>query len=190
MRGDFDIENAYCVDEAFKKLSTGKYDVVISDYEMPQKDGLQFLLELRKQNNEIPFILFTGKGREEIAIQALNLGADRYFNKQGNPETVYGELVYGIVQLVSQNRLSEKLSLEEERFRQLFSNTPMAVIIYEAIDEGEDFVFKDINSAAEKIEKIEKASVLGKRVTKVFPGLENFGILEVFKRVIKTGKTE
>ena len=53
-----------------KNWQLGNYDVVVSDYEMPQKDGLQFLKELREQNNEIPFILFTGKGREEVAIQS------------------------------------------------------------------------------------------------------------------------
>ena len=90
--GNFEIDHACCVDEALKKISNGNYDVVISDYEMPQKDGLQFLKELRAQTNEIPFILFTGKGREEVAIKALNLGADAYINKQGDPETVYAEL--------------------------------------------------------------------------------------------------
>jgi PAS domain S-box-containing protein len=188
--GGFEIEQACCVDEGLSKLSVGCYDVVVSDYEMPQKDGLQFLKELREQQNDTPFILFTGRGREEVAIKALNLGADGYYNKQGNPETVYGELAHGIIQLVSQNRLREKLFAEEERFRQLFSNTPMAAAIYEVINGGEDFVFKDINSAAERIEKIEKASVLGERVTNVFPGVKNFGIFEVFKRVSKTGKAE
>jgi len=77
----FDCDS--CVDNALLKLSAESYDVVISDYEMPKKDGLQFLKRLREQNNKIPFILFTGKGREEVAIKALNLGADGYYNKQG-----------------------------------------------------------------------------------------------------------
>jgi DNA-binding NtrC family response regulator len=94
--GAFEFDSACCVDEAFSKLATGSYDVVVSDYEMPQKDGLHFLTELREQHNQIPFILFTGKGREEVAIAALNLGADGYVNKQGSPETVYGELIYAV----------------------------------------------------------------------------------------------
>ncbi len=94
--GNFEIDDACCVDEGFKKLLTKHYDVVISDYEMPQKNGLQFLKELRHRKNEIPFILFTGKGREEVAMEALNLGADGYYNKNGAPETVYGELCHGI----------------------------------------------------------------------------------------------
>ena len=94
--GSFDIDNAYSVDEAFKKLSSKSYDVVISDYEMPVKNGLDFLKELKEQQRDIAFILFTGKGREEVAVEALNLGADRYINKNGSPETVYGELADAI----------------------------------------------------------------------------------------------
>ena len=109
LNSNFEIDGACSVDEAFKKLAAGIYDVVVSDYQMPQKDGLQFLKELHDQNNEIPFILFTGKGREEVAIQALNLGATRYFTKQGDPATVYGELTYGIIHSVQQARLSLNL---------------------------------------------------------------------------------
>jgi len=63
---------------------------------MPQKNGLDFLKELKEQKSRLPFILFTGKGREEVTIEALNLGADGYFDKQGSPETVFGELAHGI----------------------------------------------------------------------------------------------
>ncbi len=106
LNSNFEIDGAGSVGEAFKKLAAGHYDVVISDYQIPQKDGLRFLKEIRDQKNEIPFIMFTGKGREEIAIEALNLGATRYFNKQGDPATVYGELSYGIIQSVQHARLS------------------------------------------------------------------------------------
>ncbi|MBE3116247.1 PAS domain-containing protein, partial [Candidatus Bathyarchaeota archaeon] len=188
--GNFDIDHASCVEEAFKKLASGHYDVVISDYEMPQKDGLQFLKELRKQNNEIPFILFTGKGREEVAIKTLNLGADGYINKQGDPETVYGELTHEIAQLANQNRFKLELAEGEDRFRHFFTNIPNAVVVYEVVEDGEDFVLMDINFAAGKIEHISKAHVIGKRVTAVFPGAKEFGVLEVFKRVWKTGQSE
>ncbi len=190
MNPNFKIEGASCVDEAFKKLSTGRYDVVVSDYGLPRKNGLQFLKELREAKNEIPFILFTGKSKEEVVIEALNLGADGYFNKQGNLKTVYGELAHRIKRLVDQNRPSATLYSEKERFSQLFNNTPMAVAIYEAVDYGEDFIIKDFNAAAEQIEKIDKKEILEKRVTAVFPGVKKFGIFEVFKRVWNSGKTE
>ena len=108
----FEIDQAFCVDEGLKKLSVSSYDVVVSDYEMPQKDGLEFLKELRVKNNSIPFILFTGKGREEVAIKALNLGADGYYNKLGSPRTVFGELAHGIQQSVTARRNEQSREIQ------------------------------------------------------------------------------
>ncbi|NLD65195.1 MAG: PAS domain S-box protein [Crenarchaeota archaeon] len=116
--GKFDIDCASSVDEAFLKIKDKKYSVIVSDYEMPQKNGLTFLKELKEQKIKIPFILFTGKGREEVIINALNLGVDYYINKQGSPESVYGELVYGI------NLLAErkKVEVELEQKRQILEH--------------------------------------------------------------------
>jgi two-component sensor histidine kinase len=75
--------------------------------------------------------LFTGKGREEVAIRALNLGAEGYFNKQGDPETVYGELSHGIQQVFKQ-KVAEKKSKEEETLRTtLLDNVPCIALILE-----------------------------------------------------------
>ena len=82
MQDKIKVETASSVDEAIlKKLKQFYYDVVVSDFGMPRKNGLQFLEELKKLANSPPFILFTGKGREEVAVKALNLGAFRYLNK-------------------------------------------------------------------------------------------------------------
>ncbi len=123
----FVIDFAHCVDEALKKLATGNYDVVISDYEMPKKDGLQFLRELREQDNEIPFILFTGKGREEIIVKALNLGSDAYINKQGNPETVYGELSHSIVKTIERKNSKKLLTESESKYLRLFNTSEVGM---------------------------------------------------------------
>jgi len=129
--GSFEIDFAYSVNEAFKKLAVGNYDVVVSDYEMPQKNGLEFLKELREQNNEIPFILFTGKGREEVAIQALNLGADAYINKQGYPETVYGELSHALIKAIGRKTAKKLLAESESKYRNLVQNTLVGIAIIE-----------------------------------------------------------
>jgi len=64
------------------------------------------------------------------------------------------------------------------------------VSVYEAVGSGEDFIFRDFNPAAEKIERLSAKEVLGRRVSEVFPGVKEFGIFEVFKRVWQTGKPE
>ena len=115
--GNFEFDHAYCVDEAFKKLSTRKYDVVVSAYEMPKKDGLQFLTELRRQKNEIPFILYTGKGSEAVAIKALNLGANGYLNTQDTPETVYKELAH-VMKQNAERKKAELVVFEAREYAQ------------------------------------------------------------------------
>ncbi|MBI4845066.1 MAG: PAS domain S-box protein [Candidatus Omnitrophica bacterium] len=78
----------------------------------------------------------------------------------------------------------------EKVFRQLFDNIKTAVAVYKVVDNGKDFVFADFNHAAEKIDKIKKEQLIGKKVSRVFPGVKEFGLFDVFKRVWKTGKPE
>jgi CheY-like chemotaxis protein len=73
MENNFEVEGALSVDEAFKKLEKQTYNAIVSDYEMPLKNGLDFLKELRDQQRDIPFILFTGKGREEVVVKAQEI---------------------------------------------------------------------------------------------------------------------
>ncbi|MCW4014941.1 MAG: PAS domain S-box protein [Candidatus Bathyarchaeota archaeon] len=104
------VYDAASVNEAKQILQTKKIDIIISDYEMPDESGLEFLTELRKTKTNTPFILFTGKGREEIAIEALNIGADGYLNKMGKPATVYGQLVHSIYSCVKAKRSEDELA--------------------------------------------------------------------------------
>ncbi|NIM18604.1 MAG: hypothetical protein GTO45_42050 [Candidatus Aminicenantes bacterium] len=82
----------------------------------------------------------------------------------------------------------EELVESEARYRELFNNTKSGVAIYEAVDNGKDFIFKDFNRAGERIDKVSKDQLLGKSVCSVFPGVKDFGLFEVFQEVYKTGK--
>jgi PAS domain S-box-containing protein len=78
----------------------------------------------------------------------------------------------------------------EEKYRHLFSTMPSGVAIYEAVDDGADFVFVDFNQTAEKIENAPKQDLLGKRVSQIFPGVKDLGLFSVFQRVYRTGQPE
>jgi PAS domain S-box-containing protein len=117
LQGQFEVETACSVEEAVEKMKEASYDAVVADYQMPGKDGLQFLKELREKNNRIPFIMFTGRSREEVAIEALKLGADNYVNKHDDTETAYAELVHDIRDAVDRKRAEEALRKSEESLR-------------------------------------------------------------------------
>ena len=178
LEGNFEVDSALSVDEAFKKLEEQSYDAVISDYEMPQKNGLQFLKELRQQKNEIPFILFTGKGREEVAVEALNLGADGYINKQGSPETVYGELSHGIRSAVSRKKAEEALRVSEEKLRRIFESSPDPIAV-----SSSDAKIIDCNPAALKTFGYStKSTVIGRSVFEFFAEKERAKVAENLAR--------
>ena len=103
-QGSFQVESVLSVKEALQKIMQKPYDAIISDYQMFGRSGLDFLKELRDGGNDVPFFLFTGERREEIAIEALNLGADRHFSKNGNYEALFVELAYAIREAMKAKR--------------------------------------------------------------------------------------
>ncbi len=123
-QGEFQIETVSSVEKAIERMKKENFDVIVSDFKMPGKDGLEFLKELREKGDDVPFIIFTGKGREEVAVKALNLGATGYFNKSGAPETVYGELAHGIRQVVERKRAEEALKESQTKYKSLCQNIP------------------------------------------------------------------
>jgi len=128
-QGKFEVDTASSVDEALEKLKKTDYDAVVSDYQMPGKDGLEFLKELREKGNIVPFIVFTGKGREQVAITALNLGADQYIDKHGDPETVYYELAHALSQAVDRRSAQIESLKREAKLNAILESSPEAITI-------------------------------------------------------------
>jgi len=86
--------------------------------------------------------------------------------------------------------IEEDMRKTKERYEELFENINSGVAVYEAVDNGKDFIFKEFNKAGEKIERIDRKDLIGKLVTEVFPGVKDFGIFKVFQRVYRTGEPE
>jgi len=104
--GTFTITIADSGESALTLLKNATFDAIVSDFQMPVMNGISLLREIRS-TSDIPFILFTGKGREEVVIDAINSGADFYLQKGGDPAAQFAELGHKILQAVS-HRLAEQ----------------------------------------------------------------------------------
>ncbi|HFB52698.1 MAG TPA: GAF domain-containing protein, partial [Anaerolineae bacterium] len=87
-------------------------------------------------------------------------------------------------------QIHRALQLSNERFKQLFENMNSGVAVYQAIDDGQDFIIVDFNAAGERIGRIDRRNVIGKSVRVVFPEVEFHGLMDVIRRVWQTGKPE
>ena len=101
------------------------------------------------------------------------------------------DVFFAITNNIAQRKSAEqKLLQSQERWKNLFDNSPNAIAIYKAVDNGNDFIFTDFNRVAQVIDSIDRDKVVGKRISELFPSAEGLGFLETFRRVMKTGKTE
>lgn len=68
--------------EAINSLQQDRFDCVVSDYDMPTTDGLELLEIVREQYPDLPFVLYTAKGSEEVASEAISAGVTEYMQKE------------------------------------------------------------------------------------------------------------
>nr|WP_320160855.1 response regulator [uncultured Methanoregula sp.] len=115
--GDLIVDTADSAEIALDMLRQKKYDAVVSDYDMQGMDGIEFLNEFMKRAVDKPFIIFTGKSREDIVIRALNSGADFYLQKSGDPISQYAELRNMVYQAVMRKRVEDALIRSEINHR-------------------------------------------------------------------------
>jgi DNA-binding response OmpR family regulator len=120
MEGGMTVEVSGDAHQALRNLADQRFDVIISDYQMPAMDGLSFLKAVREKGQEVPFILFTGKGREDVAIQALNNGADFYLQKGGDPMVQFKELRNVVKQLHKRSEAERMVTTREEQLEMLY----------------------------------------------------------------------
>ncbi len=141
---------------ALKQLEKERYDAIISDYQMPVMDGIAFLKQLKASGNTTPFIIFTGKGREEVVIEALNNGADFYLQKGGEPKAQFAELSNKIRYAVARRQVEEKLSESQKRTADIIEFLPDATFAINT--DGEVIAW---NRAMENMTGVTAAEILG-----------------------------
>lgn len=147
--------------QALEYLRTDSVDCVVSDFEMPLLDGLTLLDQIRDHYPELPFILFTGKGSEEVASDAISKGVTDYLQKGGTER--YRLLKNRIVDAV------EKQQTKAEQIRQLHAIETAREGI-SVLDDTGSFIF--VNQAFAELYGYSQNEMVGKHVECIFPETE------------------
>lgn len=137
--GEFVVDTAESANNALEKLKNNTYDVIVSDYQMPGMTGIELLQTLRKNKNNIPFIIFTGRGREEVVIEAFNSGADSYIQKGGHPKVQFAELTQKIKQITRRAKAEKALMEGSARYRAIFQNSSDIIVV---LDKNDQIVYE------------------------------------------------
>jgi len=124
------IENLIDPNEVIPRIQENSYDIIVSDYQMPDMNGLELLSSVREIDPKMPFIIFTGRGREEIAIDALNMGANYYIKKGEDLESQFRELLHVITRTVQHKQMEEALLQSQEQYRKLLDQFPFAIEVF------------------------------------------------------------
>ncbi|MFA1610191.1 PAS domain S-box protein [Halobellus rubicundus] len=151
----FEVETVTSAEAGLERLRSvdAEVDCVVSDYEMPGRDGIEFLEAVRETHSDLPFILFTGKGSEEVASDAISAGVSDYLQK--SPGTEQYEL------LANRIRNSvERARAQRERQRHL-SAIETAREGISILDENEEFVY--VNEAYADLYGYDPEEMVGER---------------------------
>ena len=162
-RWGFSVNTAISANEALVQLRTCSYDAIISDYDMPGMDGISFLKYLRNEEYKEPFILFTGKSREEVVIEALNNGADYYLQKGGDPTSQYSELVNMIKRAVQRKQAEDELDRANRLYNAIINHLPDPTFVVNTKDQIIAW-----NYAMEKMTGTNAQNILNKDVDDCF----------------------
>ncbi|WP_435093088.1 response regulator [Halorubrum sp. N11] len=155
MDGPFEVRSETEVDDAIEVVESGSVDCVVSDYEMPDTNGLAFLERVRERDPTIPFVLFTGKGSEEIASEAISAGVTDYIQKRSGADQ-YTVLANRVQNAVDQARSRAALAASQERLSRFIEQSPLGTIEYD-----KTFRIVRANRAAEEILGYSESELVG-----------------------------
>jgi Response regulator containing CheY-like receiver, AAA-type ATPase, and DNA-binding domains len=114
----FSIQVETDPNDALEAAETGRFDCVVSDHHMPRMTGLELLRYVREMDPDLPFILFTARGSEEIASDAVSEGVTDYFRKRRGSDQ-WRVLANRIENAAARYRAEEAVQRRESTLREL-----------------------------------------------------------------------
>ncbi|EMA18823.1 PAS domain S-box protein [Haloarcula argentinensis] len=152
---DFTIETATSASEGLRLLDRESVDCIVSDYEMPGENGIDFLESVREDYPDLPFILYTGHGSEAVASDAISAGVTDYLQKTADTSH-YALLANRIINAVEQYRSQRALEASKDRLSLFIDQSPLGFVEY-----NQDFEIVRVNDTLTEIFGYTETELLG-----------------------------
>ena len=156
------VSTATSADAGLDHLADGEFDCVVSDYDMPGRNGIEFLRAVREHDIDLPFILFTGKGSEEVASDAISAGVTDYLQKTSGSDQ-YEVLANRITNAVAQHRTEAELAEANLILETIQKNLPVVVFTLDT-----DGVFTRSEGGALEQLEMEPGEAVGESIFELF----------------------
>ena len=196
-RTEYGWLSAHSAEAGLAAVAEAKPNLILLDYNLPDMDGLSFMARLAETSSiTIPVIMLTGEGNESLAVETMKSGAIDYLVKHVDGRhlkllpTVIEHAIQKHEALEAKDIAEKALAESALRLKEMFENLRSGVAVYSVSPDGQDFFFTAFNIAAERIENAHREALMGKNIIDVFPEVAEFGLIEVFRRVWKTGVAE
>jgi len=176
--GEFKVDTLPSAVKALDHLKSVHYDAIISDYQMPTIDGITFLKTLRLNKDTTPFIIFTGRGREEVVIEALNSGADFYLQKGGDPTVQFAELVHKIHHAIDRRQADLALKKSERDYRNLVQHANEGILVIQ------DLMIKMVNPEVIRLGGYSEVELVGQSFIQFVHPDDRNRILDLYQKGI------
>jgi len=178
----FDVETVADATEGLDRLDGRTFDCVVSDYEMPGLDGIEFLERVRERRPELPFVLFTGKGSETVASEAISAGVTDYLQKETGTDQ-YTVLANRIANAVEHARSRRRVEQSERRLRTIADSLPHLVYVVD-----ETGTYRLVNRALAEFHGTTVEAIEGSTIDEVLSDRAAAQFRQDFRSVIATGE--
>jgi len=173
-----DVHTATSPDAGLERLNDHEFDCIVADYRMPGTDGIQFLEAVREEYPDLPFILYTGRGSEDVASEAISAGATDYLQK-GTPDQ-YTVLANRVTSAVEQFQSQRALENTERRLSLFIEQSSLGVIEW-----NEEFEVVRANETAEDILGYSEEELRGNSWELLVPESEQGTIDDIVRELLE-----
>jgi PAS domain S-box-containing protein len=164
---------------ALDRIGNDGIDCVVSDYQMPEMNGIEVLQAVRERYPNLPFFLLTGKGSEEVATEAIDAGVTSYVQKGGTE--VYEQLENRITTAMERLASERLAQVNRDRLLTLYENTDGFYII------DRDWKIRYWNDRISERIGLEGSEVLGREFWDVFPEARDTELYDHFTTAMEEG---